>query len=170
MKKWLAGAAVAGLGSLLLWAAHRPAAFHVERSLHVDARPGQVTELLADLSRFDEWQPWRKYDLTMPVRIGGSPGVVGATYTWSGNADVGSGELALTAVVPGERVEAEVRSAAPWAGTCHLTWTVRDEGDGTIVTWGVDGQAASVMDRDAMIGKELNEGLWRLKHVAERRE
>ena len=46
-------------------AAMRPEAYHVERSVTIQAPATAIYAMLSDLSRFDEWSPWVELDPEM---------------------------------------------------------------------------------------------------------
>src|SRR5688572_12073046 len=97
-KRILQGLVVLALliGGVLAFGATRRADYHVERSIQIRAPRENVYRVVSNLRRFDEWSPWSKLDpnLKTEVKDGDSSGQ-GATYTWTGNDDVGSGKMTV---------------------------------------------------------------------------
>lgn len=155
-------------------ASTRPAQYHVERSIVTDAPPATVYAVLNDLHRFPEWSPWQKLDPEMKITHSGPPTGVGASYHWVGNKDVGEGRMTITESTPHASVVEKLEFIKPWASTCDVQFTIAPEGGGSKVTWAMDGTNDTMgkvmsmfMNMDAMIGKDFEEGLGKLKSVSE---
>src|SRR5262249_41875518 len=110
----------------------------------------------------------------MKRTIDGPPSGVGASYSWSGNDKVGEGRQTITESHPGERVVMRLEFIKPWAAQHTVTFSFAAQGDGTKVTWAMDGHKdfmskafSLVMDMDSMIGKDFAAGLSQLKILAE---
>lgn len=155
-------------------ASTRPATFHVERTVSTAAAPATVYAVINDLHRFPEWSPWQKLDPDMKITHEGPPSGVGATYTWVGNKEVGEGRMTITESTPTSSVVEKLEFIKPWASKCDVHFTIEPEGTGSKVTWAMDGtndmmaKVMSVfMNMDAMVGKDFEEGLGKLKAVTE---
>ena len=160
--------------AVLSIAATRPATYHVERSLSMGAPPEAVFAVLNDLHRFHEWSPWQKLDPAMKVTFDGPPTGVGASYSWVGNKDVGEGRMTTTEATPPNSLTQKLEFLKPFESTCAVHFTIAPEGDGSRVTWAMDGNnnyVSKVMclfvSMDAMMGKDFEAGLASLKQVAE---
>lgn len=159
---------------LLVVIATRPATYRVERAVVVKAPADVAFSFVNDLHRFNEFSPWADLDPAMKATYSGSESGVGAVYEWTGNKDVGSGRMTITGTVPGERVDIRLEFIEPFAATALTTFTVAAEGDGSKVTWAMDGtnnfmsKAASlVLDMEKAIGGDFEKGLGRLAKLAE---
>ena len=104
----------------------------------------------------------------------GAPAGVGAIYTWSGNNEVGEGRTTIIESRPGELIRIKLEFVRPFAATSIATFTFRSEGDGTAVTWSLDGRngfpakaMGLVMNMDRMIGDDFEKGLAQMKAIAE---
>ncbi len=148
-----------------------PARYDVSRSIEI-ARPApEVFEYLKYLKNSDEWSPWARKDPNMKKGFKGTDGTVGATSSWEGNKEVGSGEQEITAIVPGKRIESELRFLKPWKSTSDAYLEVEPAGDdGSKVRWGFKGTNGFpmrlmmlFMNMDKMVGKDFEEGLASLK-------
>ena len=76
----------------------QPAEAHVERSHVAAATPADVWPHISDMRAFVTWDPWSELDPDMAVEFSDPSSGPGAWYTWSGNQDVGSGKMTITAV------------------------------------------------------------------------
>jgi uncharacterized protein YndB with AHSA1/START domain len=153
-------------------AASRPDDFRVERKATLAAPPEKIFAVLNDFHRWREWSPWEKLDPGMRKTFGGAPSGPGATYAWSGNDDVGEGKMTLVSSTPNERVGIKLEFLKPFAATNDTTFLLAPTAAGTEVAWIMEGKNAFVskifgvlMDMDAMIGKDFEEGLSNLKQI-----
>lgn len=160
--------------ALLGVAATRPATYHIERSIVTTAAAPAVFDYLDDLHRFPEWSPWQELDPAMKVEYSGAEKGTGASYFWSGNDKVGEGRMTITESVPADHVTIKLEFLKPFASTSDTKWNLSPEGDGTKITWSMDGTnnfmgkvMSLFMDMDKMIGKDFERGLAKLKQVAE---
>jgi hypothetical protein len=153
----------------------RPAAFSVQRSATMAAAPEKIFPHLNDFHLWDAWSPWNELDAQMQKTYSGSPSGVGAVYEWKGNDDVGSGRMTVTEAVPNEKVAIRLEFFKPMEATNPTTFTIVPQGAQSTVTWRMEGQngfigkAFSVfVDMDAMVGKDFDKGLAKLKAVVEK--
>ena len=160
--------------AVLSIAATRPATYHVERNLAMSAPPEAVFAVLNDMHRFHEWSPWQKLDPTMKDTFDGPPTGVGASYSWVGNKDVGEGRMTITEASPPGSLTQKLEFLKPFESTCAVHFTIAPDGEGSRVTWSIDGNnnyVSKVMcmfvSMDAMMGRDFEAGLAKLKQVAE---
>lgn len=166
-----------GLGVLVLLlvgiVASRPAEYRVERST-VIAAPAEIPfGLVNDYKGWRQWSPWDKLDPNQQVDYSDPSSGVGATSHWKGK-DVGEGRMTHLENVPNEKLVIKLEFMEPFPSTSTVTFSFAPEGTGTKVTWQMDGvndfmgKAFSlVMDMDAMLGKDFDEGLANLKKASE---
>lgn len=145
-----------------------PKEVKAERSIAINAPVETVREKLGDLRYFhDKWSPWTKKDPEMKTEFSGTPGKPGHKYHWSGNKQVGSGEMEL--VEPnGDTVLQKLRFEGQ--GESKAYYILRKEGDATLVTWGVAFRVGFMrrtpmlfINMDKMMGKDFEDGLQNLK-------
>ena len=160
--------------SILAVAATRPATYHVERSISIGAPPQAVFDVLNDLHRFPEWSPWQKLDPAMKITYDGPTSGVGATYSWTGNDEVGEGRMTITETTPPTSLSEKLEFLKPFKSTCAVRFDIAPEGDGSRITWGIDGNnnyVSKVMclfvSMDKMMGKDFEAGLASLRQVSE---
>ncbi len=152
-----------------------PKSYDVNRSIIISRPRSEVFEYLKYLKNMDHWSPWAKKDPEMEKNFRGTDGEVGAVSYWNGNKEVGEGEQEITGIVPGERIDGELRFMKPWKSQsdCYLI-TEDAPQDGTKVTWGFKGKykfpmsiMMLFMNMDKMVGKDFEAGLSSLKSQLE---
>ncbi|MEW5850616.1 MAG: SRPBCC family protein [Myxococcota bacterium] len=173
VKKILIGL-VALVGVFVVVVAMQPADYRVERSLAMAAPPDVVMAQIEDFKRWDAWSPWAKIDPNQKVTFGGPDKGKDATYAWSGNDEVGEGNMKITAVKPGERVDIDLNFIRPFPSSSTVDFVLKPEANGTLVTWGMNGKNDFMgkafclfVDMDKMLGNDFTKGLTQLKTAAE---
>jgi uncharacterized protein YndB with AHSA1/START domain len=154
-------------------AATRPDSFRIERSAFIAAPPGVVFSLVNDFHQWAAWSPWEKLDPNMKKTYEGAPAGVGAGYYWLGNDQVGEGRMTITASRPDEQVSIQLVFMKPWQAKNTSTFTMAPQGDGTRITWAMEGtnnfmaKAFSLfVNMDSMVGKDFERGLDNMKEPA----
>ena len=172
LKKILIGVAALIVVFLVVVIA-QPSTYHVERSA-VFAAPAEVIFAeVSDFTTWKEWSHWEKSDPTQKSTFSGEPGTVGHANRWVGEK-TGKGTMTITATDKPNRVDMELLFVEPMPGTAQTSFVLTPEGDGTKVTWDMDGENdfmgklfSLLMDMDAMIGGAYEEGLANLKPIVE---
>jgi len=173
MRKKVALAFVAAAVAAAAFVVSRPASYRVARSLPVEAPPAVVAAQITDLHRWLAWSPRERLDPGAKRSYGGSATGLGSSYYWSSTAGLGRGRMTVLAVSP-QVVEIELEMEEPLASVADLEFQMTPDGNGTRLTWVQTGSLGFVdrvlralghMDRD--VGLELEQGLERLKMIAE---
>lgn len=174
MKRFLMFLLIVVLG-FLLFVMTRPAAFRVERSASVTAPPAAVYAQIADFHNWPAWSPWEHLDPAMTRSLSGAASGTGAVYEWNGNGKVGQGRMTITDAQPDQKVAIKLEFLKPFQATNATTFELSPSGDGTKVTWAMEGRNNFVakamcifMPMDKMVGGDFEKGLASLKQVAER--
>jgi uncharacterized protein YndB with AHSA1/START domain len=172
-KKVLVGF-VALVSVLLAAIAAAPSTYRVERSVRIGAAPQAVYERIADLHRWRDWSAWARVDPGMEESFGGAPSGAGAEYTWSSRSRIGAGRMSIVEARPGERIAIRMELTRPLESTSAMELRLSPEDGGVRVRWEMHGQrgfavrAAALLARlDAMLGRDLDEGLEALKRISE---
>ncbi len=159
---------------VFVYAATRPDAFNVQRSLAIKAAPEKLFPLINDFRQWDAWTPYDK-DPAMKRTYSGSASGKGASYAWEGNREVGMGSIEITASSPPTQIDMHLHMIKPFEGHNHVTFTLLPVDDATTVTWAMEGRQAYLVkvmslfvNMDNMVGKDFEVGLAKLKAVAER--
>ena len=163
------------IAGVLAYAATLPDTFHVSRSLEVHSPRESVFPLIADMQRFNTWNPFNKKDPNIKGTYSGPTSGPGAKYAFEGNNDVGSGDLAIVDVASPSRVTMKLDMLEPMRASNNITFTLEPDGQGTRVTWAMEGQMPYigkvmhlVFNMDKMVGKDFENGLANLKALAEK--
>ncbi len=174
MLKKILLALVAVIAVILIAAAFQPSTYHIERSLAINAAPAEIFPHLNDFKKAQVWSPWVKLDPAAKYTFDGPASGVGASNSWSGNSDVGSGRQTIVAVRPNESVQLKLEFFTPMEGVCRAEFRLKPAAGSTTVTWSMDGDnnylskiMCLFMSMDKMIGGPFEEGLGNLKKVVE---
>lgn len=147
-----------------------PSDFAVERSAMIAAPPERVFQEVNSLQRWPAWSPWIARDPSIQNTYSGPAEGVGATVTWTSD-DSGEGTQTITVSDPPKRIETKLDFGS--MGTSKASWTFSPEGNGTKVTWTLQGDAGGplggyfAMKMDDWVGADYEDGLARLKRHVE---
>ena len=145
-----------------------PSTYHVERSVVIAAKADAVHPWVNNLRKWPEWSAWTAAkDPTLVYQYEGPEEGVGAISKWDAKK-MGEGSMKLTASEPGKLVKFDLSfDHGKYLSTG--TFNFEPAGDGTKVTWGMDGSVSrNPLDRyfsllmDSMVGKDFEEGLGNL--------
>jgi len=167
------GAAVL-VGGVLVAAALQPDSFRVQRSASIQAAPERIFPLINDLRRFNSWNPFDKKDPNLKGSYSGAASGAGAAYAYEGNREVGRGRIEIIDSLPASEVRMKLDILEPMEGHNVVEFTLKPDGDGTRVTWAIQGPMPYISklfslfcNMDAMIGREFESGLAGLKTIVE---
>jgi uncharacterized protein YndB with AHSA1/START domain len=154
--------------------AMQPNEFSISRSAALAAPVSEVFDQVNDLHKWQAWSPWAKLDPNAKNTFEGAPAGEGAVFRWSGNDEVGEGEMTITESRPGELVRFKLHFIKPMEDTCDTVFTFKPEGEKTTVTWTMSGKNnfmgkafCLLMNMDKMIGDKFEEGLASMKAIVE---
>jgi uncharacterized protein YndB with AHSA1/START domain len=136
MRPWQIAAGITGAltAVFLIGGIAMPSTYTVERTRRVNAPPGVLFELVADLATHPRWSPWVGID--SKFEFGDLRAGEGALMTWRNEAGDGSYEIVQAAAPKFVRAQLERTGQDPAA----ISWTFRGDGpDGATVTWQVNG-------------------------------
>ena len=161
------------IGGILALAATRPDHFRVQRSATIQAPPERIQPLIADLRKFNRWNPYDKKDPNIVGAYSGPASGAGAAYAFTGNKEVGKGAIRITSATP-EVVRMDLVMFEPFEADNRVEFRLEPAGEATKVTWALEGKAPLLakvvhlfLDMDAMVGKDFESGLAGLKKLAE---
>jgi hypothetical protein len=164
--------AVLLVATVVILAFALPGDYRVERQITINKPKAEVFGYLKMLKNQRDWGPWFRKDPNMKLEYRGTDGNPGFVSAWmSEHSEVGEGEQEIKKVVDGERIDTELRFKAPFETTNNAYIVTEAAGENqTKVRWGFSGSMPKpfnlmslVMDMDAMVGKEFEEGLNTLK-------
>lgn len=167
----IVGIAVGGLVAiLLLLGSLLPKGFKVERSIEIGAPPAEVFAQVNSLKKWDAWSPWIAKDKTISNVFSGPEAGVGAKVSWTSD-DSGAGTQVITLSEAPSRIESDLDFGDQ--GRSKAYWSFVPSPAGTTVTWGLKGDMPGPIgglmatQMDSWVGKDYEDGLARLKRVAE---
>jgi hypothetical protein len=146
-------------------------AFEHTRSITIAAPPPALSALVEDFHTWVKWSPWEGLDTDMRRTYSGSEKGVGARYAWAGKKS-GEGSMVITRSTS-DRIDIDLDFVKPIKASHKAVFRFDAEGNATRVSWTMSGTRnalLAIMGRlffDAMIGKDFQKGLAKLKAVAE---
>lgn len=159
---------------LLLYAATKPSALRVQRSITINAAPDKFFALINDFHNWSKWAPQDRQDSTMTRTFNGPSGGVGATSEWISTGSAGQGRMSITESVPNRRVQVQVDFRKPFKTHNTNIFELERAGNSTTVTWTLETTNPYFMklltvflNMERMFGRHFEIGLRNLKSVAE---
>ncbi|MES2018848.1 MAG: SRPBCC family protein [Pseudomonadota bacterium] len=153
----------------------KPDTFAVQRVVTIKAPPEKIAPLISDFHNWGSWSPWEALDPKMQRTFSGAAAGKGAVYAWKGNKDVGQGRMEITDETPPAKVVIKLDFLEPFASHNVTEFTLKPQGDSTIVTWNMTGPMPLISkimsvfaSMDKMIGPDFEKGLAKMKTVAEK--
>lgn len=149
-----------------------PAKFAFERTAQINAAPEEVMAEISDFRRWDAWSTWSKMDPNMENTYSGEAGTVGHSNTWK-SQKVGNGTQTIVSI--SEQSMATELTFTDWEGVSKSEFKLQPNGEGTNVTWTMDGSSIAFPVRGLMvilgmqksIEKDYEQGLAGLKKLLE---
>jgi hypothetical protein len=145
--------------------------FEHTRSITIAAPPGAVHTLVDDFHAWAKWSPWEGLDAELARTYSGSEKGIGARYAWAGKKS-GEGSMVVTGATPA-RIDIDLNFVKPFKANNKAVFRFDAEGNATRVSWTMSGTRnvlLAIMGRlffDAMIGKDFEKGLAKLKALVE---
>lgn len=146
-------------------------AYHVDRSVTIDADESRVRAAVEDFREWPKWSPWLCMEPDAKLDYYGTPGEVGHGYDWDGEL-VGAGGMKI-ASLGGGRQQMELSFLRPFKSKADVLIEIKPVGESqTEVTWHMDGKLPFFMFfmvgmMKTMIGMDYTRGLKMLKEYVE---
>lgn len=164
------------IAGLVVYVALKPSEFHTERSVSINASAEKIFPYFNNLQKFNAWNPWAKMDPEAKNSYEGPAEGVGAAMSWDSKKQTGAGKMTIVQSTPNSLVQARMDFERPFKGTNTAEFTLRPEGQSTVVTWAISGKAAFIpklictlfMNHDKMVGGVFEKGLADLKAMVEK--
>jgi uncharacterized protein YndB with AHSA1/START domain len=171
---WIVIAVIAAvIACILIYAATRPDIFQVQRTTTIGAPPEKIFPLINDLHAHTAWSPFEK-DPNMKRTHSGAAQGKGAVYEWDGDRKVGSGRLAIADSTP-SNITMILEMFKPFKAHNTVNFLLEPQGNATRITWAMHGRQpymaklmSTVINCDKMVGSQFEEGLAKMKALAER--
>lgn len=169
------GAALLAIAAVLLLASRQPDVFRVERSAVIAAPAERIHPMINDIRAMNSWSPFVKKDPNIQGTYRGPAAGPGAAYDFKGNKEVGSGTVQIVGGTAPSSVLAKLDMTAPMEAHNDITFSLVPQGNGTRVTWAMEGPCpfigkvmGVIFNMDKMVGGAFEEGLADLKSKAEK--
>jgi uncharacterized protein YndB with AHSA1/START domain len=162
------------VAAVLIFAATRPNAFRVQRSMTIKAPPERIFALINDFHSWNRWAPQDKEDPTMSRTYSGPANGQGAVSEWNSSGSAGSGQMVIIESVAPKRISIKVDWVKPLETHNVNEFTLEPAEASTRVTWSMRGTNLFIMkimsifvNMDRVVGKHFESGLYNLKTLAE---
>ena len=172
--QFVLGLIVLGVIGLVILVARRPNEYSVSRSAHLPARPDVVFKEINNFKNWNAWSPWADIDPDAKVAYEGPESGEGASMTWDGNKEVGSGKMTITKTDEPKHIEIRLEFFKPFKGVNDVQFKLESHGDTTFTTWAMAGKNNFIgkffdlfMNCEKMVGEKYEEGLANLAKVVE---
>ncbi|MFY7706773.1 MAG: SRPBCC family protein [Flavobacteriales bacterium] len=150
-----------------------PKKLETSRSISINAPLDKVYALTSDFTTWSSWSPWQLKDAQMKNVVSGTPGALGHTMTWESETQ-GSGTQEIVEVVPSSLVKTSLKFK-DWDETSYASFIMTPEGEGTKLTWTMEGGNVPFLLRGMMvifgaqssIESDYEQGLANIKKLAE---
>jgi len=150
-----------------------PKEMNVKTEQVIAAPMDVVWDNISTFEKRDGWSPWYDIDPDMKVTFDGETGTVGASTSWSGNKEVGSGKQTFD-VIDAEAHSIDIKVEHDW-GEGMANMKIEDMNDGTVKVhytynekYSIPGNLfGAIMGAEDMMSGIFSTALGKLKTVAE---
>lgn len=109
-------------------------AFHVERSILINAPVDKVFDTASDFSTWTAWSPWLGAEKEAKVVVSDNPNSIGSNYHWTGEV-VGEGIMEHISLERPTKIEDQITFLKPWKSTSDVGFRLEPSGDQTKISW-----------------------------------
>jgi len=161
------------IAAILIVAAFMSKDFKIEKEIVIKQSKPQVFHYLKMIKNENSWNPWIKKDPNIVQNYKGEDGNVGFVASWSGNREVGVGEVEIISIIPDEKIDMELRFAKPMKAINKASYKVESVGEKeTKVTWTMTGRTEFPLNlichfMQKNVNQEFENGLNNLKEILE---
>ncbi len=149
--------------------------FIVERSIQIAKSDAVLYDYIKYLKNQGSYSYWAMLDPAMKKEYEGKDGTKGFKYKWSGNKEVGSGEMIIRDLVDNQRVDYDLIFIEPQESKGKASIIISPiSPTESKVTWTMEGKMnypmnifLLIVDMDNIIGKQLGSSLANLKLIME---
>lgn len=140
---------------------------HVSHTIGINCPPEKVFEKIADFKQWPGWSPWLILEPGAELSFSED----GRSYEWEGEL-IGAGTLRKIEEDPGNRLRCRLEILKPWKSASDVTFLLEPGGEGTQLTWQMDGKLPLLMFwmkamMETIVGMDYNRGLNMLKDLCE---
>lgn len=161
---------VLALGVVILYLTG-PKTYEISRGVLIKADRETVWNQINFWENHKKWSPWVAREKNMEIKITGTDGAVGSTYSWVSKTQ-GTGHQTILESKPMDLRIAEL-SFDGW-GSSKTAFKLSDSGDGTYLVWNMYGENGffsrvmqSLFNFEKMMAPDYESGLANIKKVCE---
>jgi uncharacterized protein YndB with AHSA1/START domain len=148
--------------------------YSLQTSVVINVPAKKIFDLMLDLNRFDDWNPFMTMDPTTTTKVTQTKPGPGSLYEYEGKR-IGRGQqVVLSAEKPNIIVSEMSFFGKKKTNTAIIEFRIQEESAGTLVTWYMEGERGlggkfmgTVLGFDKMMGKSFASGLASLKTLME---
>ncbi|NIG56786.1 SRPBCC family protein [Chitinophaga sp. Cy-1792] len=149
----------------------------IRKEVIINKPVAEVYGFLMYLKNHRQFNAWLLKDPGLQTTISGTDGQVGCVLAYTGNKDVGSGELELKGLEDNKRVAVELHFLKPFKSTAETPFDLTaEDASHTRVSWTMKGHfnypmnlALLFINMDNFLGKDVQHSLDKLKVILESR-
>ena len=164
------------IACVCLYASTKPDYFTYQKEGIFSATPDKVFPYLNSFKLGNEWIPFGEEDPNMIKEYSGSDSGVGAKHHFSGNNEVGEGNLEILEVIPNQQVKINLSMLRPMAGENLVTYKLEPiDSSKTKFIWSIEGNQPFIgkvfsifIDCEKMMGGKFEKGISNLKKIVEK--
>ena len=166
---------LAALLVVLAYAATKPDASTIRRSLLINTSPDKLHAVINTPREFEKWSPYSPKDPQMKNTYSGPANGVGARNDFVGDSQVGEGSVEIVRSSAPSEVAMRLTMIKPFSAQNEIVYSITPQAGGTQVTWAMTAQnpyfakvIGVFINMDKMIGSDFEVGLQQLKALAEK--
>ena len=142
---------------------------HVDREIQIDSSIAVIKEQMIDFNKFRVWFPWADKDVNCKYEFSDKQGAVGASFSYSGNKEIGSGTMIIEKITSNKVIYKTIITEPMNAESEESFDLVDLENGKTKVVWNFDGEIPLLFvllgGMDGVLGPEYEKGLKQLKSI-----
>ncbi len=151
--------------------------YKISREITISKPNQEVFDYLKLLKNQNNFSVWATADPNMKKEFKGTDGTIGFVSAWDSNVkNVGKGEQEIIGIIEGQRIDYEIRFFKPMESKDHAYMLLEPINENsTKIKWGFNGKMVYptnlmllFLNMDAMLGKDLEQGLQNLKTIVEK--
>jgi hypothetical protein len=164
----------AAIAIFFIYVARLPSAFRITRYASISAPVDLVFAQVNDFHHWQAWSPWARIDPESNTIFEGPVSGVGAKFRWSGNKQIGAGNMTIIESQANELIRIRLEFFRPQPGISTTEFTFEPDEGNTLVSWSMSGHnnfitraVCTFVSMDKIVGGMFEQGLVNLQSVVE---
>lgn len=162
------------LAVFVIYVATKSPEYLVFREVSISASPEKIFSFFNSARKTELWMPWSAMDSQMKMSYAGPESGVGSKALWDSPGKMGTGSSTISESIANRSVKVDLEYMKPFQMHQVAELSITPSGSQSIVRWSVSGKnnfigkaISLVMNCDKMIGGSFEQGLAKLKTLAE---